>query len=96
MRIVALAAESESASPVAHAKQRRPIKAFVRGGAPIPFIELFRQVDGSASPTQLPIKRVIIGPHRDQLSRAEAVKRLLKSYGYNADVTCSEIPYIGR
>ena len=69
-------------------------KTFIRSGMPVPYLELFSdRPDGSR---HLPIKRVIVGPHRDQALRIDAVRRLLAANGY-ADVAVhgSEISYLG-
>lgn len=70
-------------------------KSFIRGGAPVPYLELFAdKPDGSKC---LPIKRVIVGPHRDQTLRIDAVQRLLAANGYaGVAVRGSAIPYLGR
>ena len=70
-------------------------KTFVRGGVPVPYLELFAdRPDGSK---HLPIKRVIVGPHRDQTLRIDAVRRLLAANGYaHVEVHGSASPYLGR
>lgn len=74
----------------------KPVRTFQRAGSPVPYIELFRP-NGDESPRgRLPIKRVIVGPHRDSARRKNAVERLLSANGYVVEVSCSEIPYIGR
>lgn len=98
VRVVAIPAHPEVAAASAE-KETRPqksIKVFPRGGAPIPYIELFESRECPNTPTRLPIKRVIVGPHRDGALRLEAVRRLLAANTYKAEVVCSEIPYIGR
>lgn len=75
-------------------RQSRKPKTFVRSGMPVPYLELFSELP--ESPRALPIKRVIVGPHRDQDLRVDAVRRLLASKGYEAYVEPSDIPYLGR
>jgi hypothetical protein len=75
---------------------RKEIKTLRRGQTEVPYIELFAQLsDKDANPT-LPIRRVIVGPHRDSGGRAKAVRKLLADRGYQAEVVESEIPYLGR
>ena len=52
------------------------------------YIRLFDQNHGS----RLPIARVIIGPHRDQVGLIARVKRLTEG---RVKVVCSETPFIG-
>lgn len=99
VRVIAIPARGEIAKLATaggETRQARPTKSFLRGGAPVPYIELMAGLDTAGVRTKLPIKRVIIGPHRDKSSRAEAVRHLLSANGYDAEVVCSEIPYIGR
>jgi hypothetical protein len=72
------------------------MEGFVRQGMPVPYLELFGCTNASQVRTRLPIKRVIVGPHRDAVARAQAVDRLLTSNGYDAKAVLSQIPYIGR
>lgn len=75
-------------------REPRPISVFSRGGMLVPYLDLF----GTRSPParKLPIRRVIVGPHALSSSRKKTVEVLLKSYGYDADVCVSDIPYLGR
>lgn len=67
---------------------------FIRSGTPVPFIDLFKGV--TSVPTKcLPIKRIIVGPHPNKKERIRAVEMLLDQYGIKADVSASEIPYLG-
>lgn len=75
--------------------RQHPIKTKVRGGTTVPFVELcVREVSGVRQ--HLPIKRIIVGPHRDKNDRKRAVQLLLKQHGLTADVSVSDIPYRGR
>ncbi len=87
-----LAAEANAAGDN---RSQKPLKTLIRRGMPVHYIELFA-TEQKQNITKLPIKRVIVGPHKDAEVRAIAVKRLLEMHGYDADVVCSEIPYIGR
>jgi hypothetical protein len=60
-----------------------------RNGLIIPHFNLFEN-------QQMPITRVIVGPHTDSARRVKSVRMLLESCGYNVPVTQSEIPYIGK
>jgi hypothetical protein len=73
----------------------KPRHYFYRGGAPIPCLQLFDGVTKLAGPT-LPIRRIIVGPHRDKLRRRRAIENLLKHYGLKIPVDISEIPYVGH
>jgi len=81
--------------PELQSVRQHPVKTTVREGATVPFVELCVQ-EVSGVRQHLPIKRIIIGPHRDKDDRKRAVKLLLKQYDLNADVSVSEIPYRGR
>ena len=78
-------------------KSQKLIKTFLRGGMPVPYMELFCQPDKLKDRIALPITKVIVGPHRDAEIRVKAVKQLLIENNYNdVNVVRSEIPYIGR
>ena len=98
VRVVAIPSDAENAEMAAlegDARPRRVAKTFIRDGMPVPYLDLFANLPNH--PAQLPIKRIIVGPHRDKALRAEAVRRLLRDTGYkDVEVICSEIPYIGR
>lgn len=78
--------------------RQHPVKTTVREGATVPFVELcVREADGVRQ--HLPIKRIIVGPHRDKDDRKRAVQLLLKQHGLNDlidKVSVSDIPYRGR
>lgn len=81
----------------AEEKSQKLVKVFLRGGMPVPYMELFSQPDKLKDRIALPIMKVIVGPHRDAEIRVKAVKQLLIENNYNkVDVVRSEIPYIGR
>jgi Protein of unknown function (DUF2971) len=83
-------------SAVGSAPPRKEIKTRDGNGLRVPYIELFAQVSDKGVKRALPILRVIVGPHRDRGARAQAVRELLLSHGYSAEVIESEIPYLGR
>jgi Protein of unknown function (DUF2971) len=99
VRVIVIPVNKDIAKLAFEAGERKPqktIDSFIRGGMPIPYLKLFAAADTNHEKTRLPIKRVIIGPHRDSVIRKHAVERLLASNGYECEVVCSEIPYIGR
>jgi hypothetical protein len=51
----------------------------------VPFIKLF-----SSLGRPLPIKRIIVGPHRDQENQALAAKLLLEKYAVDVPVVSSD------
>lgn len=92
LRLLGPALESH---PELRSARQHPVKTMVREGTTVPFVELcVREVNGVRQ--HLPIKRIIIGPHRDKNDRERAVKLLLKQHGLTAEVSVSDIPYRGR
>ena len=75
---------------------RKEIKAFSRNEKDIPYVELFAAGGPASAKGRLPVKRVIVGPHKDRELHAASVRELLALNGYFAEVAQSEIPYIGR
>lgn len=53
----------------------------------IPYIELFKSDD-----IDLPIEKIILGPHKDKETRAAELHTMLKKT--KIEITCSDIPYI--
>lgn len=81
--------------PELQSVRQHPVKSRVREGTTVPFVELcVREASGVRQ--HLPIKRIIVGPHRDKNDRERAVKLLLKQHGLNVKVSVSDIPYRGR
>lgn len=76
-----------------NAKAQKQILAFPRAGLAVPCLELSAGIGGRHL---LPIRRVMVGPHRDSAARRDSIERLLVSHGYAPNVVVSEIPYIGR
>jgi Protein of unknown function (DUF2971) len=78
--------------------RQHPVQTTVRKGETVPFVELcVREVGGVRQ--HLPIKRIIIGPHREKNARKRAVQLLLRQHGLNDlidNVSVSNIPYRGR
>ncbi len=70
------------------------VSNYLRNGTPVPYINLFEEITGQAG-KQLPIKRVIIGPHSDGERQRTAVEQLLRQNGIPAIVSLSAIPYLG-
>lgn len=44
----------------------------------------------------MPIKEIVVGPHRDKLRRQQAVQMLLEELEIQAEVRVSDIPFLGR
>lgn len=72
-------------------------KFYPRAGALVPYIDLFDGVTSKPGKT-LPIKRIIVGPAKntqEKNRRIDAVRMLINQHGIKADVTPSEIPFVG-
>lgn len=59
-----------------------------KNGLFAPYVELFDSPD-----IELPIERIIVGPHRDKEARAATLRVMLRNT--KIEITCSDIPYIG-
>ena len=71
------------------------VKTFIRNGTTVPYVETcIAQKIGPR--LHLPIRKVIVGPHREKMERKRAVELLFKQYGLNAEVGVSDIPFRGR
>jgi hypothetical protein len=73
---------------------QHPVQTMVRRGEAVPFVELCVRAVGGVR-QHLPIKRIIVGPHREKNDRKRAVQLLLKQHGLTANVIVSDIPYRG-
>jgi hypothetical protein len=69
------------------------VSHFTRGGLLVPCIYLFESLTNILG-KPLPIKRIIVGPHKDKEKRKHSVENLLYSLNLNVPVKVSEIPYI--
>lgn len=78
------------------APPQKEVKSFDRNEEKVPYIELFSTLAAGDTFVRLPIKRVIVGPHKKRVQHAEFVRELLAQGGYDVEVVQSEIPYIGR
>jgi hypothetical protein len=76
-------------------RQRKLIHFVNRGGVLVPYIKLFGPDENNPS-RRLPIRKVIVGPHPEKRKRTQAVKLLLSQHRIDAEVTASDIPYLGR
>jgi hypothetical protein len=72
----------------------KPVRFFLRNGTMVPYLNLFEGITGSSC-KRLPIKRIIVGPHPEKEKRKLAVEKLLSQYNIEADVSVSEIPFLG-
>ncbi len=59
-----------------------------KNGQLIPYIELFNSID-----IELPIERIIVGPHKEKEARAAALRVMMRNT--KIKITCSDIPYVG-
>ncbi len=98
VRIVAVPSNTELfklAQNSGDKRPRKPIEFVRKNGILVPCIMLFgHELNGNA--TRLPISKVIVGPHSERLKRKKAVKLMLEEHEIEAEVTVSDIPYIGR
>jgi hypothetical protein len=72
----------------AELKPEKERKFRAKEGGLIPYIDLFESLE-----MELPIERVIVGPHKEKESRAAALRIMLKKTGI--EVLCSDIPFVG-
>jgi hypothetical protein len=73
---------------------RKPIRFRQQRGLLIPYIELFGP-ERSVPDGELPIRRILVGPHPDRAKRAAAVRALVRELGMKIPVEVSAIPYLG-
>lgn len=59
-----------------------------KNGQRISYIELFKSSD-----IELPIEKIIVGPHTEKDTRTTALRAMLGKT--NIEITCSDIPYVG-
>lgn len=59
-----------------------------KNGQFIPYIELFNSSD-----SELPIERIIVGPHKEKEARATALGVMLRNT--KIEISCSDIPFVG-
>ena len=97
VRVVAIPASQEvAAAAESQAPPQKEVCFFNRDDQKVPYIELFSGMRLGGATIPLPIKRVIVGPHKNREIHAELARHALESAGYKAEVFQSEIPYIGR
>jgi len=92
VRLVLIPATKQNIEKQQILSKSAPLKdySFVnRNGVLVPYITLFQNA-------KLPLKRVIVGPHQDSKKRQKSAQMLLSKYSVNAEVTISNIPYIGK
>ncbi|CUA82423.1 Protein of unknown function (DUF2971) [Gulbenkiania indica] len=73
----------------------KKVSFYNRSGLPVPYISLFDGIPREEK-TPLPIKEIVVGPHRDKVRRKQSVEMLLEEIGLDVPVRVSEIPYLGR
>jgi hypothetical protein len=59
-----------------------------KNGQLVPYIELFNSID-----IELPIERIIVGPHKEKEAGAAALRVMLRNT--KIEITCSDIPFVG-
>jgi len=59
-----------------------------KNGELIPYIELFNSLN-----IELPIEKIIVGPHKEKENRAAALRAMLRNT--KIEITCSDIPFVG-
>jgi hypothetical protein len=77
-----LAGKDEVVKPEKERKLRN------KNGQLVPYIELLNSTD-----IELPVERIIVGPHKEKEARAAALRVMLKNTGI--EITCSDIPFVG-
>jgi len=77
------------------ATERKPRHHFMRDATLVPCIHLFEGITHYPD-RLLPIKRIIVGPHRDKDERRRTTESLLQECQLSIPVMVSEIPYIGN
>jgi hypothetical protein len=97
VRVVAVPASDEVAIAGApNAPPQKQVKSLVRGETPLAYVELFAHCNSQDPRGKLPIKRIIVGPHRNSAAHEVHVKELLVRNGYALNAVRSKIPYIGK
>ena len=97
VRVVVVPASNEvAAAGEPQAPPQKEIQFSDRGERKVPYVELFSAARLADTIAPLPVKRVIVGPHKNREDHAESVRQELVSAGYAAEVVQSKIPYIGR
>lgn len=93
VRVIAIPAESKDGDAGnAPDKTMKELKFLSRNGLLVPYIELFSRREK----LELPIKRVIVGPHRERAIRKDSVEMLLQKFGYEVEVVLSDTSYVGK
>ena len=69
-------------------KPEKEKKVREKGGLLVPYIELFNSSD-----LELPIEKIIVGPHQEKEARALALRAELSKK--KIEITCSDIPFVG-
>ena len=59
-----------------------------KNGELVPYIELFKSIS-----IELPIEKIIVGPHKEKEARATALRVMLRNT--KIEITCSDIPFVG-
>ncbi len=70
-------------------KSEKEIKYRESNGLIVPYVDLLASTD-----IELPIEKIIIGPHKEKQLRASTLKTMLNKK--KIEISCSDIPYIGN
>lgn len=95
VRIVAVLTKNAAEVDAQESRRRKSVCFFQRNGLFVPYLKLFDREAGEQK-IALPIRKIVVGPHRDKMRRKESMEMLLKQLSIDAEVVVSEIPYIGR
>ena len=98
VRVVAIPAHESLYSEAGSDTQlepRKPTQFFLRNGCLVPYIELLRDRGDRGDKGLLPIKEILVGPHRDATRRRDALYLFLKEKGIDCPVHVSSIPFVG-
>ncbi|MGP8154874.1 MAG: hypothetical protein ACLQBQ_12190 [Smithella sp.] len=79
--VLKLASEGDTLKPEKERKYRNINGQF------IPYIEIFKSID-----IELPIEKIIVGPHNDKETRAAALRVMFRNT--NIEITYSDIPFV--
>jgi hypothetical protein len=98
VRVIAIPPNAELIQEGRAAGESRTVrspKTFLRGGTPVPYLELFASAKNGEQATRLPITRILVGPHPQSELRRRAVLEMLEAQGITAEVAVSQIPFVG-
>jgi hypothetical protein len=75
-------------------REAMPRHQFFRNGTPVPTVHVFERGVGERR-IALPIKRIVVGPHREKVKRRDALRIMLGGMGLDrVQVSISDIPFV--